>query len=305
MGKSISRRKHMQKENIIKVSVIVPIYNVDKYLKKCLDTLINQTLKEIEIICVNDGSTDTSEQILSEYAERDSRIIVIKQENKGLSVARNTGMAIAKGEFIGLVDSDDWVELNYFEKLFEVAKKYDADIACCGFSRIYESSRTRAKVKISHESVYETVAEKYRVANIPRMCYVFNKIYKRLALEEIKLTFKPGVYFEDVAFTIRALFYLKKMAITPSTHYCYRANEDSIMRGEQTDKKQIDILEARKDFIDFASKHYIKCDDKYFIQRKIVHKFCNIPLMKICVWETVRKYYLFGLIKIWETRHSV
>jgi len=290
---------------MIKVSVIVPVYNVDKYLKKCLDTLINQTLKEIEIICVNDGSTDNCKKIINEYAEKDSRIIIINQDNQGLSVARNNGMTIAKGEFLGFVDSDDWVDLNFFETLYESAKKYDADIACCGFSRVYESSRSRTKVKIAHEDVYETVAEKYRIADIPRMAHVFNKIYKRSEIEKLNLLFEPGVYFEDSPFVIRALFYMKKMAATPATYYYYRANENSIMRGEQTDKKQVDILHARKNFIDFARKHYIRCNDKYFMQRKITHKLFGIPVMKICVWETIRKYYLFGLLKIWEIRHSI
>lgn len=292
------------KAQMIKVSVIVPVYNVDKYLRKCLDTLVNQTLKDIEIICVNDGSTDECGEILSEYAAKDPRIVVIIQESQGPSVARNSGMEVALGEFIGFVDSDDWVELNYFETLFEVAKKYDAEVACCGILRVYNRWPTRTKFKILHECVCETIADKYRVADIPNMSYVFNKIYKRLALKKLNITFKPGVFFEDVGFTINALFYLKKMAVTPATNYQYRVNENSITRGEQTDKKQVDRLDARKEFIDFAHKHHIIRDEKYFMQKKIIHRFCNIRLMKIYVWETIRKYYLFGFIKVWEVRHT-
>lgn len=291
---------------MIKISVIIPIYNVDKYLKKCLDTLINQTLKEIEIICVNDGSTDNCTKIIAEYTEKDSRFVVINQENSGPSMARNAGMNIARGEFLGFIDSDDWVDLNYFEKLYESAKKYNADIACCSFSRVYKSSRVRSKVRISNEIVYETVAEKYRIANIPRMCHIFNKIYKRSEIEKIKLRFDVSIgCCEDIAFTTRALFYLKRMVTVPTIYYYYRANENSIIRGEQTDKNQSDALYARKDFIEFARKNHIRRDDRYFMQRKIVYKFFNIPVIKICVWETIRKYYLFGLIKIWEVRHSI
>jgi glycosyltransferase involved in cell wall biosynthesis len=290
---------------MIKVSVIVPIYNVAKFLEKCLYTLVNQTLKEIEIICVNDGSTDHCEEIISRHASKDSRIIVVNQENQGLSVARNNGIAIARGEYIGLVDSDDWVDLNYFEKLYDVAKKYDADISCCGFSRVYPSSRSREKVSITSENVYESTQDKYRVTNTPRMCYVFNKIYRRSVLDALNLRFQSGVYFEDVAFTIRALFFMKKLATTPETRYYYRANENSIMRGEKTDKKQYDLMQARKNFINFAREHHIKCDERYFIQKKIFHSFLGIPIMKIYVWKTIRKYYLFGIIKIWETRHSL
>ena len=101
----------------VKVSVIVPVYNTEKYLQKCLDSLINQTLKDIEIICINDGSTDNSENIIRMFAKEDSRIKLINQENKKQGAARNAGMKIATGEYIGFVDSDDYVDLNYFERL--------------------------------------------------------------------------------------------------------------------------------------------------------------------------------------------
>ena len=111
-----------------KVSIIVPVYNIEKYLAKCLDSLINQTLEDIEIICVNDGSTDNSAEILNEYAQKDCRIKIINQDNAGLSAARNTGINAANGEYIGYVDSDDWIDLNFYEKLYNAAKDTDADI---------------------------------------------------------------------------------------------------------------------------------------------------------------------------------
>lgn len=101
-----------------KISIIVPVYNTEKFLEKCLNSLINQTLKDIEIICINDGSTDKSLQILEKFANKDKRIQIINQTNSGLSVARNIGIKKAKGEYIGFVDSDDWVDLNFFEQLY-------------------------------------------------------------------------------------------------------------------------------------------------------------------------------------------
>ena len=112
----------------VKVSVIVPVYNVEKYLKDCLDSVVNQTLEDIEIICVNDGSTDNSLAILEEYAEKDSRIKIITQENKGLGGARNTGLYHANGEYISFIDSDDWIELNTFEELYNMSKNLDLDM---------------------------------------------------------------------------------------------------------------------------------------------------------------------------------
>lgn len=113
----------MDFQDKIKVSVIVPVYNVEKYLRECLNSLVNQTLKEIEIICINDGSEDSSLEILNEYASKDSRFVIINQENSGQSVARNKGLDVAKGEYIGFVDSDDWVDLNFFENLYSEAVK--------------------------------------------------------------------------------------------------------------------------------------------------------------------------------------
>ena len=102
----------------VKISIIVPVFNVEKYLSECLNSLINQTLKDIEIICVDDGSTDSSPSILEEFRNKDERIKVIRQENSGVSVARNNGLAIAQGEYVGFVDSDDWVDADFFEKLY-------------------------------------------------------------------------------------------------------------------------------------------------------------------------------------------
>ena len=113
----------------IKVSVIVPVYNVEKYLRQCLDSIINQTLKEIEILCINDGSTDSSPEILKEYEEKDSRIKIINKKNAGLSAARNQGLELAKGEYVSFIDSDDWINETFCEALYTAAKKYDSDIA--------------------------------------------------------------------------------------------------------------------------------------------------------------------------------
>ena len=126
-----------------KVSIIVPVYNVEKYLKRCLDSLVNQTLKDIEIICVNDGSTDGSLAILNEYVRNDDRIVVINQENSGQSVARNRGIDVAKGEYLGFVDSDDWVSEDYFERLHNSAIQNNAEIAVGGIIRLHRFNRRK------------------------------------------------------------------------------------------------------------------------------------------------------------------
>ncbi|MDR0632318.1 MAG: glycosyltransferase [Holosporaceae bacterium] len=288
----------------LKVSVIIPVYNVEKFLLRCLESVVNQTIKDIEIICVNDGSTDSSLKILEEFAVRDHRIIVINQDNKGQGAARNCAIEIARGEYIGFVDSDDWVELNYFEQLYAATKKYDADMACCGILRRYPSSRTRKKLEIKEEKLYSSTVGKYRITESPRKCYVYNKIYRRSEINLHKIRFPEGVFFEDIGFSIRALYFLKTLVTVPTTVYYYWVNYKSTTR-EMTDKKQRDLLAARRDFIDFSSKYHINCDEKWYIKRKIVYKCFGIPIMKIHEWETIKKYYLFALIPIFEKRASL
>lgn len=126
-----------RKVSVMKVSIIVPVYNTEAYLERCLKSLVNQTLKDIEIICIDDGSKDNSVAILKKYSQLDKRIKIIEQENLGVSVARNNGLKLATGEYIGFVDSNDWIDLDFYEKLYNAAKKYDADISACGIKRLH------------------------------------------------------------------------------------------------------------------------------------------------------------------------
>jgi glycosyltransferase involved in cell wall biosynthesis len=286
-----------------KVSVIIPIYNVEKFLSRCLKSVINQTLKDIEIICVNDGSTDGSYNILEEFAAKDDRIVVVNQENKGQGTARNTGLDMAKGKYVGFVDSDDWIDLNYFEALYAAVEKYDASMACCGIVRKY-SSKTRVKLRVREEKLYSSAVDKYKITESPRKCYVYNKIYRKSEIDHHKIRFPEGVYFEDIAFSIRALYFLKTLVTVPTTIYYYRVNYKSTTRT-MTDKKQQDLLTARLDFIEFSRQHSINCDEKWYIKSKTVYKFLGIPIMKIYEWETIKKYYLFSLIPVFEKRISL
>lgn len=131
---------------MVKVSIIVPVYNVEKFLEKCLDSLVNQTLHDIEIICINDGSTDKSLEILKSFANKDKRITVIDKQNEGPSVARNVGLEKAQGEYIGFVDSDDWVDLDFYEKLYNSAINNGADISTASIIR-WRKHNTKYKIK--------------------------------------------------------------------------------------------------------------------------------------------------------------
>jgi glycosyltransferase involved in cell wall biosynthesis len=267
-------------------------------------SVIDQTLRDIEIICINDGSTDRSLEILEKFALDDDRIIIISRENKGQGAARNCGLDVAVGEYIGFVDGDDWIDINYFERLYVAAKKYDASMSCCSIVRKYPSSRTRTKLEIKEEKLYTSAAGKFQITETPRKCYVYNKIYKRSELLQHKIRFPEGVSFEDIAFSIRALYFLGKLVTVPEIIYSYRVNYKSTTR-QMTDLKQQDLLTARRDFIAFSREYHINCDEKWYIKRKVVYKIFGIPLMKIYEWETIKKYYLFAAIPLWEKRISL
>ena len=208
---------------MVKVSVIIPIYNTELYIEKCLNSLINQTLNDIEIICVNDGSTDDSMVIVNSYAQKDSRIKVIEQPNLKQGAARNNGMKIATGEYIGFVDSDDWVDLDYFEKLYNAAKKYNVDIALATNVRI-GNKKTKKRLDIRKEEVFEGLQEKIDVCHQWKNECPTNKIYRNSMLKTNEISWPEGCYCEDKLYTIKAIYYADGIVTVPNVNYYYYRN---------------------------------------------------------------------------------
>ena len=142
---------------MINISVIVPVFNNERYLKRCLDSIIGQSLSNIEIILIDDGSTDKSGKICDMYAVTDKRVKVIHQKNAGVSAARNTGISIAVGEYIGFVDSDDWIEKQMYEKMFFEAKRSNSDVVMCDATTVFEKGRTQSDtiIQLSENLILE------------------------------------------------------------------------------------------------------------------------------------------------------
>lgn len=284
---------------MIKVSIIVPVYNVEKYLEKCLDSLINQTLKDIEIICVNDGSTDTSQEILEKYSKKDNRITIINQDNAGVSVARNSGIDIAKGEYIGFVDSDDWVDLNFYEKLYNSAIENDADIAV---SSIIRWRKYNKKYRVKYENkVYTTLQEKISACFIPKICYVWNKLYKSHIVQNEHFT--PNVYFEDIIWLPNIIKQANKIVTVDGTNYYYRVNNNSIVK-KTSKKKQQDNYYAKKKMVAFFNENNLKLSEKERTLVKYSYSFFNIPLLKIKEIDNVLMYLLFDFIPVAKVENS-
>ena len=282
---------------MIKVSIVVPVYNVEEYLRVCLESLIGQTLKDIEIICVNDGSTDNSLNILKEYAEKDSRIVIINQVNQGQSVARNSALKIAKGEYIGFVDSDDWVDLNFFEKLYNVAVKNDCDIAAGGIAwNKNDGELDFVDISFKNSKIYTKTPDKYKITKVAKTAYVWNKIYKKELLDKLKLDFEPDRYYEDMMFSHRVLHESGRLVTVPGVFYHYRLNPLSAVNTDSPKKREDFKCEVLKT-IEYVKKNKIKVNlAKYYPQFTEVIKVWGIPILRIKSWENYSIYYLFRVI---------
>lgn len=282
-------------KDMIKVSVIVPVYNVEKYLADCLDCLIQQTLKEIEIIAVNDGSTDGSLRILNEYAKQDKRIKVITQENGGVSAARNKGLQIACGEFVGFVDSDDWVDADFFEKLYGAAQAENADVAAGEMRRCGGSRKNEKIISYKKKIVLKSLKDKYyKLLGGAAYCYICNKIYRRDVLAKSGIVFPVGLVYEDVCWLPRVIGALGKAVAVNGVAYFYRQNMSSITNMTPHSEKMLqDWRAAREVLIKFAGVNNLTVP--FSMLRKEYFRILGMPLMAISYGDTGYKVYLCGI----------
>lgn len=207
---------------MVKVSVIVPAYNAEKYIKRCLESLINQTLKDIEIIVINDGSNDKTGKILENYKHE---IIIINQENAGVATARNRGLEKAKGEYIAFVDSDDWVERDFLEKLHTKAISNNYDCVMCNFWYIDDNKKWNGIITNKNDILNINSKKKFMIEMFP---VIWNKIYKREKILDFR--FKNGVWAEDVEFLYRIISNIDNIGILEDKLYYYFQQEVSESR---------------------------------------------------------------------------
>lgn len=239
-----------------KVSIIVPVYCVEKYLHACVDSLLAQTLEDIEIILVDDGSPDQSGKIAEDYAKKDSRIKVIHQSNAGLGPARNTGMEAATGEYIGFVDSDDWVKPDMFEKLYQAAAQNDADIVVGGYQEVKDGAAVKefvhplAGTVLNHREGILRIRKNlyaYGIENKTREAFPVTacaSVYRREMIQSSGLRFQ-NILSEDRIFNLDAYREAQKMVFLDSVDYCYRKDgQVSITQSfsERTVQKYTDLL---------------------------------------------------------------
>lgn len=232
------------------VSVIVPVYNVENYLRECLDSIVAQTYLNIEVILIDDGSKDSSGKICDEYADKDNRVKVIHKENGGVSAARNTGLDIAKGDWISYVDSDDYIESTMIETLICLAKGHDVELAMCSFKDISECDNVLQENDIRIFSKDELIYN-YVVRNADYCITegIWDRIYKRELVEGLR--FKNDRINEDILYTMEVFIRTHKAVYTSAKLYNYRAGREGNITGRKT------TIDSIKDKI-YCSKNSAK-----------------------------------------------
>ena len=257
------------------ISVIVPIYNMEPFLRRCVTSIINQTFEDLEIILVNDGSTDTSGDIIWEIAAEDSRVKVISQTNQGVSAARNEGLKAAKGKYIGFVDADDYIKPDMYENLLNALVKYQADIACCGYQTVFENGQINSNGLEGLQTVMDRNSYIMHLFDAPRTVLqsLCNKLFIRGKITEY---FNEAFTIcEDSDFLINYVLNIKTAVIVHKVGYCMYQNEKSATRRSKG--KTALGLKVRKSFISRLKKIDSQLSDaaeKDFLDNCLQH--CNI-----------------------------
>ena len=259
------------------ISVIIPVYNVRKYLKYCLDSVLKQTYSNLEIILVDDGSTDGSGEMCDEYADVDKRIVVIHQENGGLSAARNTGLQYCKAKLVGFVDSDDCISTDMYEDLYACLRKTESDIACCRFqyingttSSVVDNNGDLIGIFTGKEALFNLYSQDERI-NAGMM---WNKLFKKKLFDQ--LGFAVGKWHEDDRIIHRLFDRAKRVSYLTSHLYGYRQRQTSFM--SRYNVHRLDALEAYQDRIDYYTQQgyedLLALTYEYYLHLLQYHYYC-------------------------------
>ena len=313
------------------ISLVIPVYNVEKYLDKCMESVLAQTYDNFEVILVDDGSTDNSGKMCDEYAKRDSRVIVYHQQNSGVSVARNVGIENAKGEFISFIDSDDWIDKNYLQKLVSAQIKYNADLTICEYTNIYDDGKLRDRRRSFGSNVYYNdksiiVREVIpKVFSFQSMDNPICRLYSKSIIRKYNLVFLPQVCIhEDCFFNFEYLNHIDSLTYINDSLYDRIIRNDSatrIYRENIYDESEVifncyDALLAKygqgsNEEKQFVTRLYFEILRKYVCNpgTKCYHRkkwaqfyefFSKEPMNKLWKYSLKASYWRFkDLLRIW------
>lgn len=242
--------QNTRENNDILISIVIPAYNAERYLNSCLNSVVNQSYKNLEIICVNDGSTDNTQLILEQYSKKDCRIKIINRENGGLSAARNSGIDIATGDYIGFVDADDWIDKDMYKILYENIRKHKSEIAVCKFVCVF-----KLKINTARNTDPVTLKGIKAIDNLFSNFYgdyAWNKLYKKSLFDNIR--YPEGTYFEDRYVTYKLYERASKITFVDKGLYYYLQHKQSIMHENFGIKKMKDNINSYVERLE--NKHF-------------------------------------------------
>lgn len=291
----------MKKNNAL-ISIVIPVYNVEKYIRKCLDTVISQTYSNLEIIIVNDGSPDNSKKICEEYKNKDARIKIINQENGGLSSARNTGIDVATGEYIAFIDSDDFLDENFIKKMYDEVSVNDSDIICCDFYYIDEDNRKWIRTNKENKCYSNMEAiDDIIIGKQYTEIMTWNKLYRLKLFIDNNIRFPLGKLNEDNFTTYKLYYYANKISLINDRLYYYLQRTNSIMNST-FNIKRLDILQVINESRNFFKDKDIDLNDKIDCYELAIHlnllnkmirdKFNDIEKIKLVesIYKNRKKY---------------
>lgn len=246
------------------ISIIIPVYNVEKYLRQCLDSIINQSLKNIEIICINDGSTDGSLTILQEYINKDSRLRIVNKTNSGYGHSMNVGLKLCTGKYIGIIESDDFAKPEMFETLYKVAIENDLDVARCHFFTFTQKNSLIEKIDSYQIESNILINPQNDLSPFLQWPSVWANIYKRTFIEEHNLKFleTPGASYQDTAFSFKVYACATRLMLVDEPLIYYRIHEQSSIKSKN---KVFCICDEFKEIIQFAKDKFLYEQLKYLI----------------------------------------
>ncbi len=266
------------------ISVIIPVYKVEPYLRRCVDSVIGQTYQNLEIILVDDGSPDRCGEMCDELAQKDSRIRVLHKENGGLSDARNAGLDVMNGEYVGFVDSDDWISPNMYEVLLDRLIAEKAQISCCGMVRCTDNGELfslnpnrEEKFTLSGEAAQMELLRNYRITNSMN-----DKLFSADIFNDLRM--KKGVLFEDMQLQYRCIAKASRVTYIGAPLYCYYMAPGSISRGKYTFKHYDEVLNS-EERIRYYEEYFPNCVPLAYamhidICMSVVQKVLRIPEWK-------------------------
>lgn len=253
----------------MKLSIIVPIYNVEPYLRRCIDSILAQTFTDFELILVDDGSPDNCPSICDEYAAKDPRIVVIHKENGGISDARNAGIDIAKGEYIGFVDSDDWIDQRMYEELIQISTKENVDIVCCAISNCFSNNEIKVWPELDQDVVYnrdDIISHLYpdirRIICLP----IWNKVFKKELFKTLR--FPTNLMYEDEYIMLEYLNNCNMVYVCHKAFYNYTCDRQGSLLHSAISEKNYGLLDLTINQYNF----YLREKNREQLQY-ILHKY--------------------------------